>query len=409
MKKQPALVALLLVVVLVAVSLFCTPADAAKVTRVVASKSFKYQHMTMIEKLPNGELILAYQASAVGEGHPDQSIYLVRSYDGGNTWSEPPQKIASDPLGQVPYWGPCFLYVQRLRKLFLYVAISVPQNVRQGDRHFPGGYVAVMTSDDFGKTWTKPVSILPYDDIPGRRPAPPSGTAYYGNVSKMTANKPIFLAADESSWALPVWSEPHPDNKNDTGKQAAYLLVTTDGGRTHLPYGNNSRPGTWLIENWVAPLARVVEGGAAAGEVPLQQGFRTQIQFMWTAVAKAGYDPSAGSFAPATSTSMPNPDSKTSGVALYAHDWRKEAPASFALSCNPDARGRNQLGLFSGYLAANRTIVWNRTIAMLEDSATEQSDYPTTIQGRGGAGSILVSYTCLSHTAACIAIVDDSQ
>jgi hypothetical protein len=78
------------------------------------------------------------------------------------------------------------------------------------------------------------------------------------------------------------------------------------------------------------------------------------------------------------------------------------------VNCSTKAHGRNKLALFRGeLLASNQTVVWTKTIAVLEDNALWDSDYPTTIQGRGGVESILVSYTCFSHSAACLATVTD--
>lgn len=367
--------------------------------------------MTMISTINSTFWIMFFQASTIGECHSDQKIHMIKSMDGGNTWSDPPQVVASGYHAygnhSVAVWGPATLYSTKQKRLYLYFSKSVPQNIRGGGWgcNFPGGEIHVQYSDNFGVTWSKSEMILPYDN----------NEYGYGNVSKMTANKPVFLSADEDSWALPMWAEPHTQNLNDTGKQVAALLVTVDGGRTHAPFShlswNATAAGTtksWLIENWVFVLRNVAPTAASAlTAVPLQQGFRTQLLFMLDSVALGGI---ASGFSRAEYTKIPNPDSKTSAAALYPNnnDWQNSLPVTYALACNNDFVSRSLLSVFSCQYRKDRVKFENEgtNVLVIEDNTTWQSDYPTTVQGVVD-GQIIVTYTCYSHSGVCLAIIDN--
>lgn len=385
--------------------------DATSIKTIVAFRNtsrFSYVHMTMIEKINATFYVMAFQADDIGEGSITQNIYMCKSFDAGSTWSDPTVIVTTN--GRFPVWGPCFLFAPRQHKLFLYFSQSVPQNIRLNDgypRHFPGGDLRFTTSDDFGETWSAATTILPYIDsgLPGG----------YGNVSKMTANTGPFLSITTNSWAIPGWCEPHnPPNKNDTGIQQAFLVITRDGGATHEVVDHSSwtpptRGGkrSWLIENWVVPAASTVapDDGNAVAALPLQQGFRTQLGFILEAVAENGFEKG---FAAARYTAIPNPDSKTSAVRLTSMPSQSGGGSvgktiGFALACN-DAYNRNLLSLYSGNLRNGR-VQFNERIVVLENSTEWQSDYPTVQQGVK-EGEIFVSYTCFSHTGACFAIVN---
>lgn len=237
--------------VLLLLFIFCSAALATKASMVTVTTQtvfsntsrFPYDHMTMIERITDDIFILCWQSSHIGEGSPDQRIVMSRSFDGGQSWSRPEDIIFGD---NVPVWGPALIYQKATDTLFMYYAASVSQNIRPpSNHHFPGGEITLRTSQDLGASWSNPVVLMRYD----------SHTR--GNVSKMTANKPIFLSQDQQSWGLPFWQEPHVQNHNDTGVQCAGLLITYDSGKTHTPYGCIKANGTWVIENSAVPLTQL--------------------------------------------------------------------------------------------------------------------------------------------------------
>ena len=283
---------------------------------------FKYVHMTMIEQVADDVFLFAFQASKIGEGHADQRIVLTRSFDGGQTWDEARDIITGDG---VPVWGPCLFYLPRQNLTLLFFAKGVPQNVRTGGRHFPGGDIYVTNSSDRGLTWTVPQLLLPYDS-PTR-----------GNVSKMTANKPVFLTKDQRQWSLPFWQEAHPTNHNDTGPLCAGVLTTQDGGVSYQPHGFIEKNDTWLIENTVVPLSSLPESDAVGGNLTLLQYFRVKkpVLYIHSSVSHDG----GITWSPATPINIENPDSKTSAAARIVN----ATPTTILFAMNPSLTLRREL------------------------------------------------------------------
>ena len=75
-----------------------------------------------------------------------------------------------------------------------------------------------------------------------------------GNISKVTANKPIVNFRGD--WLLPFWQEAH--TVNDTGPACSGVLVSTDRGASWMPHGFIASNDTWLIENTLAQTERGV-------------------------------------------------------------------------------------------------------------------------------------------------------
>jgi hypothetical protein len=286
---------------------------------------FKYVHMTMVEQLDERNFLYAFQASKIGEGHLDQRIVLMRSEDFGETWSEAVDIVWGD---NTPVWGPCLFHNSVTNITYLYYSLSVPQNVRDGGtRHYPGGSIMVVQSTDYGLSWSTPRLLLPYDS-PTR-----------GNVSKMTANKPIFLSQDKKQWALPFWQEVHPHNKNDTGPLCAGILVTLDGGETYEPVGFIESNQTWLIENNLVPVTQLpASHGFGNSNLTLVQYFRVRapIEHLHQSISKDG----GATWSEAGPIGIENPDSKTSSAAMVNDTG---FPTKIMLACNPSIKENRQL------------------------------------------------------------------
>jgi hypothetical protein len=345
---------------------------------------FPYDHMTMVERVSDNVFLMCWQASHSGEGAPDQRIVLSKSLDGGQSWDQPRDIVFGNNM---PVWGPALIFQRSTETLFLYYAASVPQNIRPpSDHHFPGGQICLRTSQDFGETWSDERILMHYD------------SASRGNVSKMTANKPIFLSQDEQSWGLPFWQEPHADNKNDTGKQCAGLLITRDGGQTHEPYGCVSAEGTWVIENSVVPLTQI-PASAGSSSLTLQMFFRTQKDFLYESFSYDG----GFSWSNVTVSSIPNPDSKAYAAASLDESF---TPTAIFLACNPLTRGRGLLSLLVS-CSVQQDKQRFQSAAVLENNTNYAWDYPTVqiISGPDVSGDwvVAVSYSALSHSAVDIA------
>ncbi|KAJ9466482.1 hypothetical protein DIPPA_25812 [Diplonema papillatum] len=297
---------------------------------------FPYVHMTMIEQVNATRYLFAFQASHTWEGYLDQRICLQVSDDGGRNWTKPIDLIfGRDASGNaVPVWGPVLFHNPKTGVTYLYYSQSVPKNIRPGTppRHFPGGDICVIQSTDGGDTWT-PVPerklLLPYDS-PTR-----------GNVSKVTANKPVFLNQAQTEWALPFWQEAKPENKNDTGPRCGGVLVTVDGGASYSPIGFVNSSVTYLIENTIVPLTALpAVTGFGSSALRLVQYFRSQIQVGMLYESFSNDGGATWSAPTTTPQGWQNPDSKVSAAAELDGAG---VPSQVLLALNPNATLKRDL------------------------------------------------------------------
>jgi hypothetical protein len=189
-------------------------------------KEIKYSHMATTAALPGDVLAVAFQCTTTIEGADDQHIRFTKSHDGGVTWSDPLPAVGNETAGPA-VWGPS-LFFDGARRLFLFYSVSPT-----GSHHDVGGGLRQVVSNDFGKTWSKPTTILSL-----------------GGIQKVTANK---VAVVNGTWLLPFWYEGCPP------VGGASVLASSDLGKSWSPHGlihgtNSSSKvnGTKVIENSVA-------------------------------------------------------------------------------------------------------------------------------------------------------------
>lgn len=129
-----------------------------------------YSAFPSIVRRPGGELIVAFRRAperrALGEKgstHTDPNSYLVlvRSRDGGNTWSTEPELIYANPFGGSQ--DPCMVQLRSgtivctsygWALLQPEVASQLNDSLRHGNFAFLGGYV--LQSRDGGHSWRGP-------------------------------------------------------------------------------------------------------------------------------------------------------------------------------------------------------------------------------------------------------------
>ncbi|MCS7043653.1 MAG: glycoside hydrolase [Bryobacteraceae bacterium] len=146
---------------------------------VIYSDDRFYSAFPSIARLPGGELIVAFRRAperrllgAKGVTHTDANsqLVLVRSRDGGRTWTREPELLFSHPLGGSQ--DPCLLALRDgtiLCASYLWIRVgaeargTVPATVWLGDYAFHGGYL--LRSRDGGRTWQGP---FPPPPVPGR-------------------------------------------------------------------------------------------------------------------------------------------------------------------------------------------------------------------------------------------------
>ena len=143
-----------------------------KIDDVIIYKDEKfYSAFPSIVRRPNGELLVAFRRAPerrrLGEGgtsHTDPNSYLVllRSRDGGESWSQTPEMIYAHPFGGSQ--DPCMVQLRDdsilcssygWALLRSDAAAKMKDVFHQGDFAFLGGYV--LRSQDGGHTWQGPM------------------------------------------------------------------------------------------------------------------------------------------------------------------------------------------------------------------------------------------------------------
>ena len=156
-----------------------TEREARKLTDIVLYQDKKfYVSFPSIARRPNGELVVAFRRAPdrrgfgeAGNSHTDPNAYLVliRSKDGGKTWSREPEMIFAHPFGGSQ--DPCLLQLRNGDLLCASYAWSRLQPeafahlkqpvARAGDFAFLGGYL--LRSKDGGTSWKGPIIPPPCD------------------------------------------------------------------------------------------------------------------------------------------------------------------------------------------------------------------------------------------------------
>lgn len=182
---------------------------------------------------PDGEILCAFRRAPdrrrLGEGgnsHTDPNSYLVlvRSLDGGATWSREPELIFAHPFGGSQ--DPCMVQLRDgtilcasygWSRLTPEAAAKTVDTSRVGDFVFMGGYI--MRSSDGGKSWQGPILPPPTPGSPTRdlfgKPCP----SYNRGAMCEGKNGKLY-------WAVAAEMDPKPR------KTSVDLLISSDGGTT---------------------------------------------------------------------------------------------------------------------------------------------------------------------------------
>lgn len=298
--------------------------------------TWKYSHCSSFVKLASGNILAVFQASQSTEGaytqvrllepmapfyrrspdispnlHPahkkicPQEKFLVRSVDGGATWSAPGVLVANQSGNLLPWDG----------TMFIDAAGDVRYVFAGSDvLHQSNGPLFTMSSPDAGATWTAPTLVVP--------------TSLW-NRSMSNINPPVRLA--DGRLALPVNTV--PGRPSESGPVTSGLIVVGGDGELWAPLGGVvPGPELGLISTYLEPAVAFC---APPFDSQMLMFLRTNIGQLWAARSTdAGVSWSAP-----FETPFRNPDSKVNLVKWAGAGAGGGAPADgdLVLVLNPDA------------------------------------------------------------------------
>jgi len=291
-----------------------TPALSLPAPGVASSWAFRenatwtYSHTSSWTAVPSGALLAVFQATQSHEGGPTQTKFLVRSTDGGASWSPPAVLVSwSNASGQevLPWDGTIFYDAAAARVRYAYVTSPFKQQ--------SAGDLYAISSADEGVTWSAPALVFP--------------RSVWGRVMS-NINPPVLLR--DGALALPVNTV--PGSASDRGPVTfGLVLVGGDDGRQWVPLGTQPRD--------LAAITTYLEPAVARCAPPLDDQLvallRTNIGELWAARSAD----SGASWSAAYQTPLRNPDSKVNLL-----QWRgagagggSPSDGDFVLTLNPFA------------------------------------------------------------------------
>jgi predicted neuraminidase len=158
---------------------------------VFTNAPFKECHASTIAETPNGFIVAFFAGTA--EKNPDVGIWVCRQKNG--KWA-PPVEVAngiqSDSL-RYPCWNPVLFQVKEGPLMLFYKVGPNPEE----------WWGMLMTSDDYGETWNKPLRLP-------------------DNILGPVKNKPVMI--EDGTLLCP--------SSKEKGKWQATVEITADTGRT---------------------------------------------------------------------------------------------------------------------------------------------------------------------------------
>jgi sialidase-1 len=192
-----------------------------------------YSSFPSIVRRPDGELLVAFRRAperrALGEKsvtHTDPNSYLmlVRSHDGGKSWSHTPELVYANPFGGSQ--DPCMVQLDDgsivctsygWALLHPDAAAKLTHPFRHGNFVFLGGYL--LRSTDGGHVWQGPII-----------PPPTPGESVLGpyNEPVPAYNRGAMCQGKDGRLYWAVTSK----TKTSPGAQGTHLLISSDKGET---------------------------------------------------------------------------------------------------------------------------------------------------------------------------------
>ena len=367
---------------LLLLALFTAPALALPAPGVAASWAFRenatwtYSHCSSwVSVPPSGALLAVFQATQSHEGGATQTKFLVRSADGGATWSAPAVLVPlTNASGQVvlPWDGTIFYDAAAARVRYVFTTSPLGRQ--------SAGDLYAISSGDGGASWSAPSLVFP--------------RSVWGRIMS-NINPPVLLRS--GALALPVNTV--PGDASDRGAVTFGLVLVGGDGEQWAALGTQPRDLaniTTYIEPAVARCAAPLDGQLLAL-------LRTNIGELWAARSAD----SGATWSMAYQTPFRNPDSKVNLLQWRGAGAGGGAPADgdLVLTLNPDATWGPSCNASRPYCArAPLALTVSRDCGgswgplynvEVEGDGENSFGYPTALQCKdaSGAPAICISYS----------------
>ena len=310
-------------------------------------------HASTIVETPFG-LVAAFFAGTY-EKHDDVGIRVSRLVDG--KWTRPVEVAngIQDETLRYPCWNPV-LFLPKGGSLMLFYKVGPDPTSWWG---------MVMSSDDGGKSWSKPVKLGEDKKI--------------GHLLGPVKNKPVQL--DDGTIICPSGAEYEP--AEDSVDWMVHFEITKDLGKT------------WEV---VGPINDGVEFDAIQPSILTYPDGRMQVlcRTRQDVVAQSWSDDGGKTWSEMTATSLPNPNSGTDAVTLT--DGRQLLVYNHTTKKGDEPKGRNMLNV----AISDNGIDWTPVMTLENVPAESGYSYPAVIQSSDGM--VHITYTYLRETVKYVVI-----
>ena len=304
-------------------------------------------HASTIVETPSG-LVGAWFAGTK-EKDPDVGIRVSRMVDG--KWSAPVEVVngVENKDLRYPTWNPV-LFLPKGGPLMLFYKVGPDPREWWG---------MLMTSNDDGKTWSKPVKLGKNEKI--------------GHLLGPIKNKPVQLA--DGTIICPSSTEDYDSAKNTVWK--VHFEISKDLGKT------------WEV---VGPINDGVEFDAIQPSVLFHANGKLQVlcRTKEKVISQSWSEDNGKTWSPMTATSLPNPNAGTDAVTLK--DGRQLLIYNHTTREGEEPKNRNMLNL----AISDDGINW-KPFMTLENVPHENGySYPAIIQTSDGL--VHATYTYVRET-----------
>lgn len=303
-------------------------------------------HASTIVETPTG-LVAAF-FSGTHEKNPDVGISVTRFENGKWTWPKEVANGVESPSLRYPCWNPVLFQPERGPLMLFYKVGPDPRT----------WWGMLMTSEDGGKTWSKPSKLGKNKKI--------------GHLLGPVKNKPVQLA--DGSILCPSSTE---YKEGDNTDWMVHFELTRDMGKT------------WEV---IGPINDGKAFDAIQPSVLFHDNGKLQVlcRTRQDVISQSWSEDGGKTWSEMTATALPNPNSGTDAVTLK--DKRQLLVYNHTTKEGEEPKGRNMLNL----AISDDGVEWTPVMTLENVPAEAGYSYPAIIQTSDGL--VHITYTYMRQT-----------